>query len=269
MRAAKRAGVSPRDTHIIQSLDKGLFVLELVEQATQPVGLNDLKLSLGWDKATIHRILTTLERRGFLLRNPVTKKYTLGLKVYGLYDSLLRTFDIHETTHAFLMKVAEHTGEATHLAVAVGKEIVFIDRIASTEVLSVNTQIGAREPMFCTALGRALLAFVPQAETESFLPRPIVKYTSHTITSAAALKAELAAVREAGFAIESEEYVDGIRCVASPILNHERMPIGAVGVSGPVNRITTQRAARFGSFIRKVAFQISELAGWDGSNGKE
>jgi DNA-binding IclR family transcriptional regulator len=268
MHSPERTESALRDTRIIQSLDKGLFVLELIEQAGQPIGLNELKLKLGWDKATVHRILATLERRGYLLRNPQTKKFSLGLKVYGLYDSLMRNFDIHETTRPFLVKVAEQTGEFTHLAVAIGKEIVFIDRIASTEVLSVNTQIGAREPLFCTALGRAVLAFVPQAEIENYLPRPFARYTSRTITSRAALKTALEEVREKGFAVDNEEYIDRVRCVAAPVFNHAHAPIAAIGISGPVSRITPQKAEQFGSLIREAAIQISECAGWNDALGK-
>ncbi len=263
MESARKTEAPARDTHIIQSLDKGLFVLELVEQAGHPVGLNELKLKLGWDKATVHRILATLERRGYLLRHPATKLYSLGLKVYALYDSLTRNFDIHDATHSYLVQVAEETGESTHLAVAVGKEIVFIDRVQSTEVLSVNTQIGAREPLFCTAIGRAILAYVPPDEIENYVQIPFVRYTSRTIGSVAALRSELVKVGQKGFAVDNEEYIEGIRCVAVPVFNHEHAPIAAMGISGPANRITSSRADHLGVILKKAAQQVSAQAGWN------
>ena len=262
MRPYRQQEASTRDTHIIQSLDKGLFVLELIEQVGHPIGLSELKQKLGWDKATVHRILATLERRGYILRNPSTKGYSLGLKLYGLYDSLVRNFDIHEATRPLLVEVARETGESTHLAVAVGKEIVFIDQIPSSEVLSVNTQIGARQPLYCTALGRAVLARVPPAELTAYIPQPMAKYTAHTITRIADLRAALQIAREKEFAVDNEEFVDGIKCVAAPIVNDKGQPVAAIGISGPANRITVQNAERFGRFIRDAAAQISRRAGW-------
>ena len=250
------------DTHIIQSFDKGLLLLETIETSPSPVSLKDLALKLRWDKATIHRLLLTLERRGYLLRDQGTKRYTLGLKIFGLYDSLIRNFDIQQTTRPFMQKVAEQTGETTHLAVAVGREIVFIDRIASTETLFVNTQIGAREPLHCTALGRAILAFLPEEQLQELLPSPLVQYTPRTITGMAELRKALHKVKDRGFALDREEYVLGIHCIGAPILDHEGTPIAALGISGPRARIPLQKALGYGALIREAAKEISRRAGW-------
>jgi DNA-binding IclR family transcriptional regulator len=250
------------DTHIIQSLDKGLLLLETVETSPSPVSLTDLAQKLGWDKATIHRLLLTLERRGYLLRNQDTKRYGLGLKIFGLYDSLIKDFDIQQATRPFMLKVAELTGETTHLAVAVGREIVFIDRIASTETLFVNTQIGAREPLHCTALGRAILAFTPEKQLRQLLPARLTQYTPRTITLIAELRKVLHKVRDQGFALDMEEYVLGIHCVAAPILDHEGTPIAALGISGPRARIPLRKAFGCGALLREAANEISRRAGW-------
>jgi DNA-binding IclR family transcriptional regulator len=253
-----------KDTHIIQSLDKGLRLLESVEAAAAPVSLKDLTITLGWDKATIHRLLLTLERRGYLLRDPSSKRYILGLKIFGLYDALAKNFDIQEVTRPSLSMVSRKTGESAHLAVSVGKEIVFIDRVTSSETLSVNTQIGAREPLFCTALGRAILAFLPDEELAPHLPDPLARYTQRTITDVSELRKRLRRVRERGFAIDNGEYLDGIRCIAAPIFNHDGVPIAAMGISGPRNRISLEKANLHGQLIRRATIDISRRAGWRG-----
>ena len=120
----KKINKSP---HIIQSLDKGLYLLEVVEQANRPITLGELWSKLRWDKATIHRLLATLERRGYVLRDRETKQYSLGLKIYGLYNSLKRNLDIQGITKPFLLQLAEMTGESAHLAVVVEK---YLDLIA-------------------------------------------------------------------------------------------------------------------------------------------
>jgi len=263
----RSAGRASPDTSIIRSLDKGLLLLETIEQAETPVGLAELASRLGWDKATIHRLLATLERRGYLLRDPSTRRYTLGLKIFGLYESVTRGFDIQRVTRPFLVRIAEQTGETAHLAVALSGCIVFIDRVASSESLAVNTQIGAQEPMFCTALGRAILAWLPEAELRQRVPTPLPRYTRKTVSTIPALRACLASIRDRGYAVDDEEYLPGIRCVASPILGPAGTPIAAIGISGPRTRLSLAMLRRFGAGIQDAARQLSERAGWrDGAS---
>ena len=145
-----------KDNSIIYSLDKGLFLLETIEQAAQPISLQELWQTLKWDKSTIYRLLVTLEKRGYIHRDPKERKYSLGMKIYALYDSLIRKLDVQQITKSHLALLARRTGQTAHLAVAVGSCIVFIDRAVGSEILSVNTQIGAMEPLHCTALGKGV-----------------------------------------------------------------------------------------------------------------
>lgn len=254
-----------KDSRIIHSLDKGLFLLEVVEEAETPLGLNDLWLKLKWDKATVHRLLVTLERRGYLLRDGVTRQYTLGLKIAGLYASLTRNFDLQQVTRPFLQKVARETSETTHLAIGVGGDVVFIDRVGGRSPLSVNTQIGAREPLHCTALGRAMLACVGDRELPDLLSLPLKRYTERTVTSMPQLRRLLRQTSASGYAVDDEEYVDGIRCVAAPILNGQGYPIAAIGISGPKFRLPMDKVRRFGGLVREAAREISRRAGHDPS----
>jgi IclR family acetate operon transcriptional repressor len=257
------APVQRKDSRIIHSLDKGLFLLEVVEEAEKPLTLNDLWLKLKWDKATVHRLLVTLERRGYLLRDSTTRQYTLGLKIAGLYASLTRNLDLQLVTRPFLDKVARETKEATHLAIAVGGDIVFIDRVGSREPLSVTTQIGAREPLHCTALGKAILACVGDDDLKDLLTLPLRRYTSRTVTSLPELRQLLRQACRSGYAVDNEEYVDGIRCVAAPILNDQGYPIAAIGVSAPKFRLPMEKVRRFGELVRSAALEISRRAGFD------
>jgi len=251
-----------KDTHIIHSLDKGLHLLETIEQANNPVTLKYLWEKLGWDKATIHRLLVTLEKRGYLIRNAKTKEYALGLKIFGLYDSLKRKLDIQQITRPFLREISEETGESTHLVVAVGMNIVFIDRITSAETLSVNTQIGSQEPMYCTALGKIILANLDFADLSDYVPKKMVKYTKNTLTNWVSLKKELKISKDRGYALDNEEYVDGIRCIASAIFNDVGAPIAALGISAPKYRFPDEKVEHYGHFINERADQISKQMGF-------
>jgi DNA-binding IclR family transcriptional regulator len=255
-------GKSRKSPHIIQSLDKGLYLLEVVEQANRPITLGELWSKLRWDKATIHRLLATLESRGYLLRDQKTKQYSLGLKIYGLYDSLKRNLDIQRITKPYLLQLAETTGESAHLAVVVEKYVVFIDRYSSSEILSVNTQIGAREPLYCTALGKAYLAFQEENALEKLFPEELEAYTQRTITSIPKLKRHLDRIRQTGYAVDDEEYIDGIRCTAAPVLNEFKAPIAMIGISGPKHRLTDGKIEEFGEVIKATALKISLHCGY-------
>lgn len=247
---------------IIHSLDKGLHLLEVIQQADRPASLQQLWQQLKWDKATIYRLLTTLEKRGYIHRNPETREYSLGIKIYGLYDSLIRQLDLQQISRPYLARLVRETGHSAHLAVSAGKCIVFIDRLLGSETLSVNTQIGAIEPLHCTALGKAYLAYVDPDELDTLLETPLTRFTPTTIVERDAIETELAAVRENGFAVDDEEYSSGIRCVAGAILNQEHVPVALIGVSGPKNRITDRCMQDFGQLVRSTSLEISLKFGY-------
>jgi IclR family KDG regulon transcriptional repressor len=247
---------------LIKSLDKGLQLLEVVGQAGSPVTLGQLWAKLHWDKATIFRLLRTLEGRGYISRNSEHKTYSLGMKIHGLYDSLIRELDVHQITRPFLQKLVDKTGQTAHLAVVVEKSMVFIDKVVGSETLAVNTQVGAREPMHCTALGKAALAFVDESELSRHLETPLYKFTPKTIVTLHDLQAELARVRKRGYAVDDEEYVAGVRCIASPILNQYGQPVAVLGISGSKARITFREPNEYGELVRQFAYDVSRRLGY-------
>jgi DNA-binding IclR family transcriptional regulator len=258
----KKGGEAFRDTRIIQSLDKGLHLLEIIEHETYPVSLNTLYTKLGWDKATILRMCTTLERRGYLYRDPATKAYSLGLKIFGLYQSIMSNIDVQKTARPCLEKIERETGESTHLGFIFEKSVVFVDKVMGRDLSPVNVQIGGREPLHCTALGKAFLAFIENEERTVYIEEPLRKYTSSTFNSLAELNRDLLETRTRGYALDNEEYVTGVRCVAAPILNRETKPVAMIGISVPVERLPDQLAAQYGVFIRDMALEVSRWLGY-------
>jgi IclR family KDG regulon transcriptional repressor len=247
---------------IIHSLDKGLYLLEILEQAGQPMNLQELWLKLKWDKATIYRLLTTLEKRGYIHRDPETREYTLGIKIYALYDSLIRNLDLQRICKPVLGILVKNTGQTAHLAVAVGHSIVFIDRQQGSERLSVNTQIGATEPLYCTALGKAFLAFVDKDQITDILPDPLIPYTPATITNRKKLEKELLRIKNNGYAVDNEEYIEGVRCIASSILNQYGSPVAMMGISGHTSRISQRNILEYGKLVRRLSLEVSRKFGY-------
>ncbi|MEW5814282.1 MAG: IclR family transcriptional regulator [Spirochaetota bacterium] len=251
-----------KDTRIIHSLDKGLLLLEIIEQETYPVTLNTLWQKLKWDKATILRMCNTLERRGYIRRDPSTKRYSLGLKIFGLYESIKKNIDVQRMARPYLERIEKKTGESAHMAFVFEKSVVFIDKVVGRTTPPVNVQVGGREPLHCTALGQAYLAFTNETELENLLENPLKKYTRNTIETTEELYRRLQKVREQGYAVDDEEYIEGVRCVAAPILNQSGYSIAAIGISAPKRRLSFRLIREYGEYIVEAALEISKWLGY-------
>lgn len=247
---------------LIQSLDKGLFLLELIEQGGHPLSLQELWQRLDWDKATIYRLLSTLEARGYVHRDPQSRRYSLGIKIYALYDSLVRHLDLQQTLRPYLGALVQQTGQTAHLAVAAGSRIVFIDRAVGSEILSVNTQIGADEPLHCTALGKAYLAYCEPQRRVELIAGPLTRFTPRTLVSRRELQQECDRIRRRGYAVDNEEYIEGIRCIAAPILNAQAMPVALMGISGAKTRIQGPKIQEYGELVRRLSLEVSAAFGY-------
>jgi IclR family acetate operon transcriptional repressor len=258
----QKGGNALRDTRIIQSLDKGLQLLEIIEQETYPVSLNTLWTRLGWDKATILRMCTTLERRGYLHRDPATKAYSLGLKIFGLYQSIMNNLDVQKTARPYLKRIERETGESTHLGFIFEKSVVFVDKVMGRDLSPINVQIGGREPLHCTALGKAYLAFIDDEEQAVYIEEPLRKYTPSSFDSLAELNRDLRETKVRGYALDNEEYVKGVRCIAAPILNRDTKPVAMIGISAPAERLPDELAEQYGIFIKERALEVSRWLGY-------
>jgi DNA-binding IclR family transcriptional regulator len=251
-----------KNTQIIHSLDKGLLLLETIEQETYPVTLHALWKKMGWDKATILRMCNTLERRGYIRKDPSTKQYSLGLKIFGLYESILKHIDVQQMARQYLERIAQKTGESTHLAFFIEKSAVFIDKVVGSNDPPVNVQIGGREPLHCTAMGKAFLAFSNAPDLEQQLDMPLKKHTPQSIDSPEKIKQELERIKSRTYAVDNEEYIAGVRCIAAPIFNHTGVPVAAIGISAPKERLPDTRIERYGTIISTTAAELSEKLGF-------
>jgi IclR family acetate operon transcriptional repressor len=262
----EEARLPKKDTNIIQSLDKGLHLLEVVEKFDHPPSLKDLHLQLGWEQATIHRLLTTLVRRGYLVRDETEKRYKLGWKIYSLYGSMREKLSIQEIARPYLVKLSKETGESAHLAMASEGFMVFIETVQGSELVTVNTQIGDRVPMYCTAIGKAYLAYDMEADIHTMYKETLPQYTEHTVETVAELAERLGEVRKVGYAFDDEEYISGIRCAAAPILDESGSPIASIGVSGPKYRLPIRKCREHGNVVRSIALEISRSFGFSMAN---
>ena len=221
-----------------QSVSRALALLQCFSDARPEWSLADLAQHAALNKATVHRLMAALESDGFIVRSPRTGGYRLGPTLIVLGGCAMRSNDLRSVSRRALEALAEETGESTTLEVLAGGEVVILDEVSSRHLLGMSQDVGARLPAHATATGKVLLAYLGAEELDAALDGPLERRAARTITSKAALRAQLVPMRRAGVAITEDELETGFVAVAAPILDHEGVAVAAVSVGGPGNRLT-------------------------------
>jgi DNA-binding IclR family transcriptional regulator len=253
-------------TASIQSLDRGLFILEAVAKSTDPVALGQLTDLLGINRSSVFRLANTLRRRGFLANPDGRKDYILGPSIWRLsrkrdWSNVLITF-----SHEHLRRLAVRTGETTHLALREGRQAFFIDHYQSSrQIIAITGQTGEFMPLYCTAHGKALLIDCEISDLKSiFGAAPLEAHTSRTITSLKQLAKDCAKCKAQGFVLDNEEYVEGVRCLAAPVRDEDGMIIASIGISAPIGRFPEERAATAAQHVCEAAMDLTAIFSADG-----
>jgi DNA-binding IclR family transcriptional regulator len=232
----------------VKSLAKGLRALDLLAERVD-VGTNDLALALGIDKGAASRMLQTLVAAGYATQN-AKRRYQAGPKLRGrpLSDALPSGTPVRERARPLLERLHEITGETAHLAVRADDRVLYLDKVETDLPLRVDRPVGTLSPLHCTALGKIFLAY-----GEAPLPRSLAGYTTRTAVTMETLRATLAQIAAAGYAIDDEEFAVGIRCVAAPLRDAGGRVVAAIGISGPTARIAQADLARYGRLTQEIA----------------
>lgn len=248
-------------TQPIQSLDRGLFLLEAVAQSSDPVPLGDLTDLLGIDRSSVFRLAHTLKRRGFLANPNGRKDYVLGPSIWRLSQKYNWSKALVTLCHEPLKALAELTGETTHLAVREGKQALFIDHCSSTrQIVVVSGQAGEFAPLYCTAHGKALLADFGIDELKAiFGPKPFQRYTARTIVSIDQLAKACARIKSDGYALDQGEFRPEVHCLAAPIRDNEGIVIASMGISAPTARFPKERSLLAAQQVCEFASRICTL----------
>jgi IclR family transcriptional regulator, KDG regulon repressor len=237
----------------IQSLARGLKILDILSQAQDGVSITELAETLGVDKGSASRLVSTLARYGYAEKDDVSRRYHLGPQVVALSRSVLARLPLREAAKPYLRQLMELTGECAHLAVAAQGKVLCIDQVESPATLRVNAQVGQMNPLHCTALGKVLLAF---GETE--MPATLEAFTPRTLTDPDALRYALNEVRSIGYAVDDEEFDPGVRCIAVPVYDFRGKLAGSIGISGPATRLSLERLTALAAVVMEVGKSLSE-----------
>jgi len=242
----------------IKSIDKALDLLEFLSVNEQETGITEISKKLHMGLSTVHRIITTLKSRGYVIQNQQTTKYRLGIKLFALGCAVQSIKRLVEITKPYLRQLSQVTNETANLAILEGKEVIYLDTIESPEILRTEIMAGTRTPAHCTALGKVLLAFISDGEFESLYKNdePLTSLTSNSIASLEELKKHLKKVKEQGYALDREEYKIGINCIGVPIFGRNEA-IAAISITGPASRFTLDKMEKVKDELITISKKIS------------
>ena len=255
-----------------QSLDRGLRIIETIAAIGGSATLAEIARKTALPRSTAHHLLRALVDFGYLVQDGDARTYTLAPKLFRLTGRTWTKEQLAEIAMPFLDELSRRTGEGTSLAVLRDGVVTIVAKREPDGPVRVVQEVGARRPIYCTAVGKALAAWLPEAELDGIIRRTVFeRLTPQTITTPAAFRRELARIRATGFAIDNEEHIEGIRCIATPVRDHSGEVRASLCVVGPKNRLPQRRLPeiRTGSRRRGRRSLGAARTRIDGRNGRK
>lgn len=242
----------------VKSLQKALEILNLFLEKPK-WSVTEISKRLNLNKSNVHNILSTFKAMNYLSQEEESGKYQLGFGIYAFCQAMGNAFSIKNIAVPFMQEISELTGELVFLAVPYNDEVIYLEEAYPIESFYLMRMVpGKRARMFCTGIGKAMMAYLFEEEREKYILRELPAYTEYTITDKDKLRQELVKTRERGYAIDNMEHEFGVKCVAMPVLDKNRKPVAAISVSGPSLRFTQERIEEIVQILRKYMKRIEE-----------
>ncbi|MGY5808951.1 IclR family transcriptional regulator [Rhizobium sp. LEGMi198b] len=237
--------------------DRAIDVLEAVSRHG-PVSLRDLTTQLRIPASTAHRFLLLLEARGFVSMDPLSQRWEIDVRAFQVGNSYLRRTGLAEIARFYLAEIGMKSGETANLSVRHAGSMVVIAQVESHNPLRAFFRLGSQIPVHCSAAGKAVLSYLPPGTIEGlFDKRGLLKLTDRTVTSLPQLHRQLEEVRSRGWALDDEEQVMGMRCVAAPVWDRADTPVAALSLSGPTSRFDTAAVDSLSTLVKETAQALS------------
>jgi IclR family transcriptional regulator, KDG regulon repressor len=260
--ASPNAPRASRQPTRLSSVASAVALLKAFSENEVELGISALAKRLGVAKSTAHRLASTLVAEGLLEQDRDTGKYRLGIALFRLGALVRQRMDVSSEAKGFLYDLREATHESVHLAILDGVEIMYVYNLESTQAIRMRSDIGVRKPAYCTAEGQAILAFQPDDVIDTAIAAGLAPRTPQTITDPGRLREAFAEIRKRGCAIEDEEGEIGMRAIAAPVRDDTGAVVAAVGVAGPVTRLSKRTIASFIPHVIEIAAAISGRLGY-------
>lgn len=249
-------------TTTIASVAKALSILDLFSAKVIELSVTEISNQLGISFPTAHHLVSTMVAKGYLRQNPDNRRYRLGIRCLGIGIAARESISVVGLAQPVIEELAAQVNEHVNLAVVDDDAAIYVSQVLSARTIAMFMRLGTRVPMYCTGVGKAILAHLtPDRAERAAALGGYVSYTATTIRGWDELNRELALIRTLGYAVDREEREEGVVCVAAPILDHGSQPCAAVSVSGPSTRMLPQ-IEQLGAAVRAAADQISAKLGY-------
>ncbi len=246
-------------TSSVPAVDRAFDILDLIAQSPKGLSLPELVEQSGLPKSSVHALLLTLLRRGYLHRHGRSNRFMFGLKLFSLANMALSGVQLREQAALFLQGLVEKTGLTAHMAILEHQEGVIVAKCEPPGIFRLATWIGKRMDVHCTSLGKALLAYLDDGEVEKIIKEHgLPRHNDNTLCSRKKLKDELARTRKRGYAIDDEEDEVGLRCIGAPVFGADGRPAAAISLSGSTHQINGANLAQISKLLLETVKFLSE-----------
>ena len=248
---------------IIQSIERALQIVDLFDEQTTELKITEISQRMDLHKSTVHSLLKTLMKYGYIAQNADSGKYKLGLKFVERGQLLLQGLDIRAVAHGHLLALSATTGQTSHLVILNEGQGVYIDKVEGEKAAIRYSRLGRRVPLHCSAVGKALIAFQAEGRREHLLQDySFTSHTTNTIMNKNTFLEELSHVRKQGFAVDNQENEPGVRCAAAPIFDHTGQVVAAISLSTMVSSVGDEEFEQYASRVKAESGIISKLLGY-------
>lgn len=246
----------------VQSVHRALDLLERIAAQAEGARLTDLAAESGLAPSTTHRLLTTLEQRGFVQCDAGQNRWHVGQRAFAVGSSYTKQRSFVAPALPFLRRLRDATRETANLGVIEDGEVVTLSQVESREIMRAISPPGGRVPLMCSGMGKAILATLPDGEIDRVITRHGLRaMTNHSLTSREAVHREIANIRQRGYALDDEEFVLGLRCVAAVVWGPQAEAACAISVSGLAARMTPEKVAQTGLTVTRLAAELTQVLG--------
>ena len=246
----------------VKSVYRTVKILEAFN-AEEGMTVTEISKRFNFPKSSVHQILNTLTNENMLAKDPVTHKYYLGIKLFTLGDKARANLEIRKVAAPLLKELKYKFNETVHLTVLDNDEVLYVECLESSKLLRTFSVLGYRAPLHCTAVGKALMAHLPEEDLNRVIrTKGLTKFTKNTITDKKRLLKELNSVVKKGYSVDNIEHEQGVRCVGAPIRNHQGEVFAAISVTWPSQRLKLNRVPQIAKTVIATADEISRRLGY-------
>ncbi len=248
----------------VQSIDRAVAILECFSGNRRELKLSEIAYMLDLNKSTVHGILNSLKYHRFIDQDEITKKYRLGIRFIEYGELVINSMDVRDIAYPIIEDICERIEETVHVAMLDGFDVVYVEKKECNKSIKTSTKIGARIPAYITADGKIILSYLDDDKLNEYVPEKIKKLTPNTITDRNKLLKVLHEMKNKGYATDNEEVVQGISCVAAPIIEHTGRVRFSLSITGPTFRMTKDKMKEYVNIISEAAKEISFRIGYRG-----